>query len=82
MDLKKAKKILSALMYLMIVLLVLGVILSMRPLFYVCIAVAVIYTILYMKLWRCPHCGALLSRTGGTRCIQCDKEVNIKLRIP
>ena len=82
MDLKKTKKLLSALTYLMIVLLVLGVFLSMRPLFYVAIAVAVIYTVLYMKLWRCPHCGTLLTRTGGTVCIQCEKDVGIKLRIP
>lgn len=82
MDLKKAKIILSALIYLMIFLLVLGVVLTMRPLFYVCIAVAVVYTALYMKLWRCPHCGALLTRTGGTCCLSCEKDVGIKLRIP
>lgn len=82
MNLKKAKRILSALVYLMILFLVLGVFLNMRPLFFVCIAVAVVYTILYMKLWRCPHCGALLSRTGGTRCLSCEKDVGVKLRIP
>lgn len=82
MNLKKAKKILSGLMYFMIALIILGVFLDMRPLFYVCAAVAVVYTVLYMKLWRCPHCGTLLSRTGGTRCLQCDKDVGVKLRIP
>ena len=82
MNLKKAKAVLSALIVLMIILLVLGIFLAVRPLIYVCIAVAVVYTVLYMKLWRCPHCGALLTRTGGTRCLSCEKDVGIKLRIP
>lgn len=82
MNLKKAKMILSVLVYLMILLLFLGVLLSIKALVYACIAVAVIYTVLYMKLWRCPHCDAILGRSGGTRCLSCEKEVGIKLRIP
>lgn len=82
MDLKKTKKILSAIIYLMIILLALGILLNIRMLYYVCIAIAVIYTVLYMKFWRCPHCDTLLGRTGGTHCPQCEKDVGIKLRIP
>lgn len=82
MDLKKSKKLLSGLVYLMILLLVLAVFLAMRELFYACIAVAVIYIVFYMKLWRCPHCGAVLGRSGGTLCPNCEKDVGVKLRIP
>lgn len=82
MNLKKAKKLLSALVYLIILLLLLAIVLPMRELFYVCIAVAVVYIAFYMKLWRCPHCGAVLGRSGGTLCPSCEKDVGIKLRIP
>lgn len=82
MNLKKAKTILSALIYLMILLLVLFVLFRTKALIYVCIAFGIVYTILYMKLWRCPHCGAVLGRSGGTLCPGCEKDVGIKLRIP
>lgn len=82
MNLKKSKSLLSALIYLIIVLLLLGVFLGLRPLYYVCVAVAIVYIVLYMKLWRCPHCGAVLGRSGGTVCPACEKDVGVKLRLP
>lgn len=81
MDLKKTKKILSVLIVTAFILLVLGVT-YWKPLLYICVALAVIYTAVYMKFWRCPHCGELLGRYGGTTCHHCDKDVGIKLRIP
>ena len=82
MNLKKTKRLLGALVCLMILLLLLAVFLAMRELYFVCIAVVVAYLLLYMKLWRCPHCGAVLGRSGGTRCPNCEKDVGVKLRIP
>lgn len=81
MDLKTTKKILSALIVTAIIFLILGVI-FWKPLLYLCVALAVIYTVLYLKFWRCPHCGEVLGRYGGTTCYRCEKDVGVKLRIP
>lgn len=82
MNLKKTKRLLGILVYLMILLLLAAVFLAVRELYYVCIATTVVYILLYMKLWRCPHCGAVLGRSGGTLCPNCEKDVGVKLRIP
>lgn len=82
MNLKKTKRLLGLLVYLMILLLLAAVFFAVQELYYVCIGAAVVYILLYMKLWRCPHCGAVLGRSGGTLCPNCEKDVGVKLRIP
>lgn len=79
MNLKKTKRILSLLFILILILLFLG--LSFHPiLYFAAIILTIVYVIIYMKKWRCPHCGKILARGFITRCLNCGEDVGISIK--
>lgn len=77
MDLKKTKKILTALLVLILLLILLG---SWSKLLYIPAAILTgVYIAVYWKNWRCPYCKGLLGRGVGTRCPHCGKDAGITM---
>jgi len=79
MKLSTARWILRAVLGVIVVVLALGFVgvFSMRVAIYNAFTIGILYTILKLLFWRCPHCGRLLGgmKLRSENCYYCEEKL-------